>query len=359
MKICKQLSDSTLVQTHNHDSIVHVVSSDSTKPLKQAIRVDSGSAIRQVYVKKTWAPSESAFNVDISAKDPVDSTFLYSQHLSAEGINSQSINFVDSSLVTRFKLSVFSSRQDCYNFGPFSQNVFVEQKDERSILGPIKPLEQNGLHDGWFFFIIFSVVVGFASFKLFYGKFFALIVAGAFNSREAVRFYSSKMSQYPQIKIITYTILLAGIGLLAFNFLHLFDLNFTASISSLGYLIAVTAVYMFYRNIIGSMIRLISNEQEYFQLHDYNLFVYNFIITLIVIISVFLSIYLPLNEQVLPILIGISLSLIVLIFRTIRSFQLFIRYRFSIFYWILYFCALEVLPLAGLYFGFKRLVIIA
>jgi len=355
------------VKTHSRDSIihvvssdsVHVVSSDSSKPSTQATRLDSGTAIRQVYVKKTLAQSESSTSVAISAKDPVDSTFLYSRHLSAEGINSRAINLVDSSLVTRFKLSVFTSRQDCYNFGPFSQTVFLEQKDERGVIGPIKTIQQNGLHDGWFFSIIFLVVVGFASFKLFYGKFFALIVAGALNSREAVRFYSSKMSQYSQIKIITYSILLMGISLLAFNFLHLFDLNFTASLSSFGYLIAVTAVYMFYRNIVGSLIRLISNEQEYFQLHDYNLFIYNFIITLIVIISVFLSIYLPSNEQVLPILIGISLSLIVLIFRTIRSFQLFIRNRFSIFYWILYFCALEVLPLAGLYFGFKRLVIIA
>ena len=354
------------MKTHDQDSIVHVVSSDSVhvvssdsaKPSTQATRLDSGIAIRQVYVKKTVAQIENTTNVAIT-KDPVDSTILYSRHVSSESINSRSINLVEYSLVTRFKLPVYTSRQDCYNFGPFSQKVFVEQNDVRGILGPIKALQQNGLHDGWFFSIIFLLVVGFASFKLFYGKFFALIVAGALNSREAARFYSSKMSQYSQIKIITYSILLIGIGILAFNFLHLFDLNFTASISSLGYLIAVTAVYMFYRNIVGSLIRLISNEQEYFQLHDYNLFIYNFIITLIVIISAFLSIYLPSSEQVLPILIGISLSLIVLIFRTIRSFQLFIRNRFSIFYWILYFCALEVLPLAGLYFGFKRLVIIA
>ncbi len=359
MKIGHQQSDSTIVKTHVQDSILHVVPADSARTLKMAQTTDSATQAPPPIVKKSVTSGVVPTKTISAVKEPADTTFFLPSLATYNGINAHSVLLVDSNLVSRYNEPAFSSRSDCYNYGPYSQEVFVEQKPTFHNSGNAKPLEEASIHSGWFFSVIFLLVVGFTSFRLFYGKFFSLILAGVFNSREAERFYSSKTNQFPQIKIITYSILILGIGVLAFNFLNLHNPTFSATFSSLGYLVAITAVYMFYRNIVGSLIRVISDEQEYFQLHDYNLFIYNFVITLIVILSGFFSTYLPTGEQMFPIILGVIISSIVLVFRTIRSFRLFIRNRFSIFYWILYFCALEVLPLAGLYFGFKRLVIIA
>jgi len=361
MKSVLPPSDTTLIQTHNTNSNIHVVRPDSAKLPKQENRSDS-SAKTKSQSSTVEFPKSNHAEVKVLSDTTLqehDTTFLSLPFDGIVGIGGESFQLVNLNLVSRFNSVVFSSKKECYHFGRFSNQVFVSDSGKSSALGQPKVLEPCFFQSGWFFSVILFMVIGFASFRVLYGKFFSLIVAGALNSREAGRFYTSKTNQFPQIKLITYTILLLAIGVFSFNFFHLYDRSFEPSLSTLFYIFAVIAVYMFYRNVVSSLIRIVSNEREYFQLHDYNLFIYNFIITIIVFASAFVSIYLPEGEQLFPLIVGLTLSFIVLIFRTIRSFEIFIRNRFSIFYWILYFCALEVLPLAGLYFGFKRLVIIA
>jgi len=255
----------------------------------------------------------------------------------------------------------FVSKSQSEQFNKFSERVFVEtpdNKSDRSFLA-YKPALLSAGSSWWLFGLIITISIVFVWFRNYYEKFFGLLFLGSVNIREAERFFSSKTSHYKRILWITTGLLITSLGLIIFNYLSITSGVFVSSIYSYLLIVAAIIGYLAYRNILLSLFSIVSNLRDFFSSLSFHNFIYNFVITLILLLFGVLSNYLPYEWRIFPLYGCLIFVVILLIFRSIRTLRLFIFNRFSIFYWILYFCALELLPLAFLIYGFKRLVIIA
>ena len=253
------------------------------------------------------------------------------------------------------------SRKESYDFNVFSGRVFVEVADNKSdnVSYAEKPLMTFSFNSWWFFGLIFIISAGLVFFRRYYEKFFGLILLGAVNIREAERFFSSKTSHYSRILGITNALFVGSVCVAIFNYLALVSSTFESTAKSFCIIAAVVLGYLLYRNILLALFSLVSNLREFFSSLSFHHFIYNFIITLFLLLFGLLSTYLPFEFRLFPLYGSLIVVIILLVLRSIRVLHLFILNRFSIFYWILYFCALELVPLAFLLYGFKRLVIIA
>lgn len=260
----------------------------------------------------------------------------------------------------RFPIHLVSKRQSV-NFDKYSGQVFVNTNDSQCINNTLSVDSRSSLAiNSWWLFLVIVVISGiYVVFQRIYGRFFNLLFLGSINIHEAERFFSSKTSHYSRILAISNILLVASLGLAIFNYFSQISAAFTADLKSFSLLILIIVGYLLYRNILLSLFSFVSNLKEFFSTLSFHNFIFNFVITLILLLSAILSAYLPLELRLFPLYISLIIIVIILILKTIRVLKLFILNRFSIFYWILYFCALELVPLAFLIYGFKRLVIIA
>ena len=253
------------------------------------------------------------------------------------------------------------SKKESYNFNAFSGRPFVEVVDNKS--NDTYPIEKPIVHfpfNSWLLFgLILFLSASIILFRRYNEKFFGLILLSAVNIREAGRFFISKTSLYQQILAITNTLFVSSLCLAIFNYLTLVSSTFDSTVKSFLIIAAVIIGYLLYRTILLSIFSVVSNLREFFSSLSFHHFIFNFIITLFLLFFGVLSTYLPFEFRLIPLYGSFVVVFILLILRSIRSFRLFILNRFSIFYWFLYFCALELVPLAFLFYGFKRLVIIA
>ncbi len=256
---------------------------------------------------------------------------------------------------------VFTSKKESELFNSSNQKVFTEsvvRQNNNSILR-FQPAELSSGTSWWIFALIFTISALFIWFKIHYEKFFSLFFSGTLNIREAERFFSSKTSHFKRILGFTTGIMVCSLGLVIFSYFSISSNIFVANLSSYILIVGLILGYLIYRNVLGSLISVVSAEREFHDSLSFHNFIFNFVITLFLLFFGILSYYLHYEWRLFPLFGCLFVVIILLVFRSIRTIRLFILNRFSIFYWILYFCALELVPLAFLIYGFKRLVIIA
>ena len=253
------------------------------------------------------------------------------------------------------------SKRESDSYNAFSGKVFVESTESKLVtVNSREKLINHFPFNSWLLFgLILLLSSSLILFRRYNEKFFGLILLSAFNIREAGRFFISKTNLYQQILAITNTLFVSSICLAVFNYLTLVSPTFDSSVKSFVIIAAVVIGYLLYRNILILLFSMVSNLREFFSTLSFHHFIFNFIITLFLLFFGVLSTYLPFEFRVFPLYASLIIVIILFILRTIRTLRLFILNRFSIFYWFLYFCALELVPLAFLFYGFKRLVIIA
>jgi len=93
--------------------------------------------------------------------------------------------------------------------------------------------------------------------------------------------------------------------------------------------------------VVGAMSGLKNSFREYMNI------VYNtwFVSSIILFLLTLIILYVPLNNRLPVIIAGIIVVFIILIIRALRLLVIFRVRHISLFYYILYLCALEVLPL--------------
>jgi len=247
------------------------------------------------------------------------------------------------------------------NFNAFSGRTYYETTNNQS--NSLEYIEKPIPHFSFNTWLLFGLIVSLSAsiilFRRYNEKVFGLILLSAINIREAERFFTSKTSLYRRILAITNTLFISSVCLAIFNYLTLVFSSFESTVKSFFILGAVVLGYLIYRNLLLSVFSVVSNRRDFFSSLSFHHFIFNFLMTLMLLFFGVLSTYLPYELRLFPLYGSFFGVIILLIMRSIRSFHVFILNRFSIFYWILYFCALELVPLAFLFYGLKRLVIIA
>jgi hypothetical protein len=106
----------------------------------------------------------------------------------------------------------------------------------------------------------------------------------------------------------------------------------------------IFTVSIFFRIIVCYITGIITGSREAFSEYIFNVLqIYKFLSVLLLIINFFVSYMVIIADSVL-IITGITLIAITLALRVFRLFSIFIRCSFSLYYLILYLCALEFTP---------------
>jgi hypothetical protein len=222
---------------------------------------------------------------------------------------------------------------------------------------PGKERVQSNL-DGFTIAIVFSLFV-LSWMKMVYQKFIVQIVSSIVDYQVAMRLYRERNVLFRNVSIGLHFIFYINMGLFIFYLMdyynhsqQLFQSNF---ISILVYSAFVFIVYNI-KSLTSKILGHIFEVQENFMIYSHNINLYNKNIGLFLFPIIIL--YPFINEKFKPLIIyaGLLLLFIMFLLRSYRSAQIIIRKGISLFYLILYLCAIEILPVLLLVKVFSTLV---
>jgi hypothetical protein len=193
--------------------------------------------------------------------------------------------------------------------------------------------------------LIFSLFL-FTFIKFQYQKYVGQVVISLINYQVSLRLLRERNVLFRNMSLGLNMVFALNLGLFIFFFLHYFSIEqkfpnniVNVLIYSLG-LIILYAIKTFSCRLVGFLFKVQSEFAEY--VHNINLFNKNIGLFLFPIVIL----YPYLNESLRPavLYLGIAILAIMFLLRTIRAFQIIMRKGVSMFYLILYLCAIEILP---------------
>lgn len=182
--------------------------------------------------------------------------------------------------------------------------------------------------------------------KYAYSKYLVQIVSSTVNYQVSGRLFRERNALLRNMSVGLNLIFAINVGLLVlylFNFYHITQINHNLFISLLIYSIGITVVYtvkIFFCKVLGYIFLVREEFAEY--VHNVTLFNKNIGMFLFPVVILYPYVDHPLKPVV--IYTGIVLYIIMILLRSLRSFQIIIRKGVSVFYLILYLCAVEILP---------------
>jgi hypothetical protein len=309
--------------------------------INESIRLNTFSlpAIRQVSLKDTGKHFTPPARIDIKPS-VVDTTAVCTRNSIAD------VTYYDTNNV------ILHIESGSYNQFPFSFTNNIRQKkiEERTLLikqlKPGKVLPAHPLHTDWMIIIIIvsaflyslikttsrSISPDFAKFFLFRGinDPSSRDIGGLFHWQSTILNLSS--------------FLIIGLfGYSAISYFNLIPVGFKGILIWLLAL-AIISVAVALRHIVCIVTGAVSGEHEVFRqylLGIYQTYRFAALFLFVLIILMAYTIILPVGTYIIT---GIIITGMMYLIRVIRLFVIFLNRNISIFYLILYLCALEILP---------------
>jgi len=272
------------------------------------------------------------------------------------------LNINDKTLIDNY-IDDFSCNQkqdnNCYfiwNKQPITPRTILyrqtEMLDHQRIDFKIKE-KSNQNYDLLFIPLALGAIL-FVTVTLFYRKYLSVFFESLIYGNKSNRLINEKNAHTKRLSFILDLIFMFSFSVFIDQVLQKFDIY--SPPNSYRYLIIISTfaflvILKIYYSIVFQLSAIFSNQKKFFSdLNDksslYTRCLGFFLLPLVFLIS-YSANYLPLGF----IYLSIFIFAIALIIRTIRMFQLFISSGFSIFYFILYLCALEIAPLLLAYKG--------
>ncbi len=208
---------------------------------------------------------------------------------------------------------------------------------------------QNGYD--WITCLIIAAFLLMGWSRLFYRKFFVALLKSFNSYNYAYTLFYGKSSLTARASVLLNLVFFISAGIFLFQCLTSYDITWPIEKQFIQ-LLLLTGFFMAWyvwnyltTQTIGFVFLRQESFQEYF--HNYNLYRKMIGISLLPVILV-LQFIAPAYESIF-LLIGIILFAIIYFAHILRGVQIFLRKKVSIFYLILYLCALEILPLIVLY----------
>ncbi|MDP4205153.1 MAG: DUF4271 domain-containing protein [Bacteroidota bacterium] len=209
---------------------------------------------------------------------------------------------------------------------------------------PAKPIE-NWQSD-WTIGILLLAFALLASVKSFFGKYLNQLLSATINSTTAARLlresnYNLSHGAY-RLDLVFYVTFTFLIFLITRYMNMIFPVSgFILFLIFLGIVLA----YFLIKNLIYRMLGIVTLTQNETNEYLFNAKVYNKVLGIILFPIVLIGSYYSNKIPGLMITGGILITLLFYTMSLIRGSLLMLKKQFSIFYWILYLCTLEVLPL--------------
>lgn len=222
-------------------------------------------------------------------------------------------------------------------------NVTLEPIRGR-VYKPAKKIET--WQSDWTIGALLLVLILFASVRKFFGRYLNQLFSATVNKTTAMRLlregtYNLSHGAY-RLDLIFY---------LTFTFLIFLSIQCLRIVFPWSgfilylLLLGVVLCYFVSKNLLYRMLGVITLTQS--ETHEYlfNAKVYNKVLGIILFPIIVAGSYLSLQPPVWVVTAGVVIALLFYLSSLIRGSLIMLRKHFSIFYWILYLCTLEVLPL--------------
>lgn len=266
--------------------------------------------------------------------------------------------FNDNTLVNSFKdTKWFNNTEDkiYYLFDKQANNtkstlVYIagERVNKQKSIKIIEPKEKIVSNYDWYIIPVLTGLITLAFIFSSYKKYFSKLYESVF-----FRYVSKKLADDKNVSFKRFTFILDFLFIISFSLIIdqiLQKFNIYAPPKGSEYILALfISIFLFVlriiRYIIFKLSMLFTNQISFLKDLYVNSLLYNRILGLILLPLVFLVIYS--TNQVALIFVYLSIFIICInqIFRIFRTIKVFIDNGLSIFYFILYLCALEIAPL--------------
>ena len=268
--------------------------------------------------------------------------------------NDLSHNFNNDPIQQNFLYSIPTIKDE---IGNKKSQVFIytqkESKNQKLIdyQSFIKARTDSKIVFDWISLVIFVSIVLLGWIRLFFNKYFVLVVKSTFSYHESIALFREKNTVVERFFFLLSLLFLFSTSVFALQLSHFFGISFNDDQYNLFFIVVFVSLIGLYllRFISSSIIGSVFLKQKLFSeyMHNVNIYTINTGIILLPVI-IFLQ-YLSFRYLKFIVYFGI-VSIVVLYFiQLLRSFQIIIRKNVSIFYMILYLCAFEFAPFLIVY----------
>lgn len=227
--------------------------------------------------------------------------------------------------------------------------VFVEIKDTLSSTKRISLSSSSKLYDksniDWIFFPLVALLFILGVVKIVFPSQLSTTFRSLIYFFLANKINKESSSIFARFNFLLDFIFIVSIPILTVllvNYYQIWDYSFISI--ALATLVGLF-LYRLYSFIFLKSIGAVTNNPLKFELIRYNHLIFPRITGIVLVPLLLLFAYSVGTLQTISLYIILLLMSLILILRTIRSFQVFIFNGFSIFYLILYLCALEIIPI--------------
>lgn len=203
----------------------------------------------------------------------------------------------------------------------------------------------------WIIGILLLSLVVFAWIRIFYNKYLASVFKGILLYQQGKNLFRERNLHYQRFSLGMNVLFSLTAGLYLYLAHDYFSLGFPWLKGFPGFLLlsAGTMLIFFIRSLICRLTGFIAGAGDLFAEYMHTIMMINKVLGIVLLPLVIGLPYIP--GFILPYLIygGLGLLLIAYLVRIYKGLQIFILNRFSIFWMILYLCALEILPYLMIY----------
>ncbi len=250
-----------------------------------------------------------------------------------------------------FTETTLYSKEYYKNFIGAKGSVFLktERTPEKTFTESItiKPkIEKNATQD-WTIWPSILILLLLAYIKVFYSKSISSLFRGGIFHIIASRLTKENSLLWSRLFILLDSLFFITIPLgisLTMDHFELIPENLS-SFKIFFLSLTVLLAFRVFRFISNKVIGIISNKQK--ELNDlyFNTLLYTRIISVLLAPIVVLLVYINRSLTTTLLIVSAGLVVIAVVYRTLRTLQVFINKGFSLFYLILYLCALEIIPI--------------
>jgi hypothetical protein len=198
----------------------------------------------------------------------------------------------------------------------------------------------------WFIGVVLFSAFIFAWVKMFYNRNYKVIINSILNYQLATKYLKENNSTTFRVSVLLNSVFLINISIFILQNIKFWNIKIDLANWKL-YIAIILTVSLIYIgkylvfNTLGFVFKSKNESKEYIS----NVWLYNKILGIFIFPIIISTPYIPVEYRPTLMFIGIALVLLSFSFRIIRSFQIAMKIKLSIFYLILYLCTLEVLPI--------------
>lgn len=272
--------------------------------------------------------------------------------------NSQTIQFpyavTNSAETLNFSVSMFEygdSIDFTHTLYKAEKQEFTEQLQEKVFVINYKKI--NDTTNNWMFWFILGALVLFGWSRLFYKKQLDLLMSSILHYNFAMKSIRNTSDNSQRFSNILQLIFSVNIALFSFQIFNFYNSTNIMGIKAIGIVTAISIAFLLVygvKDIFYKFLGYIFKESGFSFEYLFNVHLYNRVLG-IFLFPIIISLAFVQNHIIdhkLILYAGILLILTFFIFRIIRGIQISIKANVSILYMFLYFCTLEILPIAVL-----------